>query len=530
MKSSSARTRFAPLLLVAVLSSCGHRNVPAGDGGAGDGLAGGELGSADLPAACAGLSGAAKGLRVSSLLASRLLIPDRLDRLYLLVKKSTGTHDLYSVPLPKGTESHLESELFDAEWLDDTQKALLLRKATTTSSSSLPYNLLLLDASGVVVRTVAKDVCGHTAAPDGSRVYVVRSCDTSTWTGSLEVVEVKTLASTTLASKVHYLGPAVSADSKWAAYTSNVSTLSCGTVAGDGQIVGTDGKSTTFGTGVLPSSLQFLKSKGSLLYRKTASSCTKTELRAVPPASPSSSILLTQARDFANLGLLEPGQRYAVSSDETLVLAADAQSSATSAKLYAVRTDGAGETLLASDLYPYFTVSAMYEPWASAATRVLYTRLSGTAKVGLAAMTWSGGSVVDLTTSLLPAAYLVSSAHPDDVAYVDMSGSSSYRMNLASAAQGTSVRIDTGLTSGVSRLAFSGDGRGVLFVQLSSGSNVLWYGARAAGKTEVAGQELGRWSSSVTSAVQPDGVGCLVAFASDLGSSGSGTYVTLIPR
>jgi hypothetical protein len=200
-------------------------------------------------------------------------------------------------------------------------------------------------------------------------------------------------------------------------------------------------------------------------------------------------------------------------------------------QLYAIRLDGTGERLFASDLIPYWMYEMPMRAFAFSATGS-YVVYNDDGMTGIRACDLSQGKTTDLA-----GAYDTLSPVYDQVALVDTrSDRTRYRIRL--------VALDTGRElwsyasdGNIGTVSFVPDGRGVVFLSSSaSGSQQL----RFISPTSLDSVLLAEWTSSILETqpgpvFQPygayplDPTGCFTIADTNL-SPGPGTRLLLLPQ
>jgi DNA-binding transcriptional ArsR family regulator len=383
---------------IVLLLGCSQRSVSV-DAAAADA---GKPDTGPLPAGCQALAGFAGGVRIADLPAAQALFSASLDRVVLVTKPSAGYGDLVDVALPGGeATTTLEQGVVQAEWLGSGPELLVQKPLSTDPAAA--RDLVVVSAVGGGSSSVAKGVCGHLAAPDGKRVYVVRSCVDGA--GTLELVDLATGSAKQLGTGVDAGSLAVAADGQHAAFVAEVeSTSGCTQPRGTAYLADPGGTTTSLAADTLVKSLQFLADGKLLLGVMKTCGGYAFQLTVADPADGSLQPVGSE-HHYGTQGYFSR-PRYAVSADGALVLGAGADLAEIQYELYGVAVDGSAETLLAGDLYPYMTVSAVYEAWAFApgGVHVVYTPVlnpgQSPPRIGLASVTVPGGKRVLLSMDL----------------------------------------------------------------------------------------------------------------------------------
>jgi hypothetical protein len=269
------------------------------------------------------------------------------DRSWIALRVASGDGSsstigsVLRIALPAGEVQVLAEAATSVEALGD-RGALLIQGPASEGTSMMVH-----DGGGK--REIASRVCYHKATPDGSRVYFMK-CYASIVT-ALEVVDVATGAITELASSAIQGTLTISSDSRWAAF------LVRDRSAGD-MVRVVDAKGDGYGiASQTPASRPFFAGNRLLLFTVNRSGSFPSpgqELRAHVMGSDDTSYLVATGREA-------DGAR--VSSDGSLVLGASTEVGEAGAQLYAIRVDGTGESLVASDLYAYRAVSRPLRPF-----------------------------------------------------------------------------------------------------------------------------------------------------------------------
>jgi hypothetical protein len=508
--------RGCACLGIVLLLGCSQRSVSV-DAAAADA---GRPDTGPLPAGCQALAGFAGGVRIADLPAAQALFSASLDRVVLVTKPSAGYGDLVDVDLPGGEATTLEQGVVQAEWLGSGPELLAQKPLSTDPAAA--KDLVVVPAGGGGSSSVAKGVCGHLAAPDGKRVYVVRSCVDGA--GTLELVDLATGSAKQLGTGVDAGSLAVAADGQHAAFVAEVeSTSGCTQPRGTAYLADPGGTTTSLAADTLVKSLQFLADGKLLLGVMKTCGGYAFQLTVADPADGSLQPVGSE-HHYGTQGYFSR-PRYAVSADGALVLGAGADLAEIQYELYGVAVDGSAETLLAGDLYPYMTVSAVYEAWAFApgGVHVVYTPVlnpgQSPPRIGLASVTVPGGKRVLLSMDLQLPSHRVSPVH-DEVAVLEQSGGTN-RLSLVALDTATRQQLfDT--QHDLQAIGFAPDGRGVLFVEAGGSTHTLRYVSREGGDPRA----LGAWQSSPL-AYQVDPAGCTVLFNQD-GQEG-GAFLALLP-
>lgn len=512
-----AMVRGGASLAILLLLGCSQRSVSL-DAAPPDAL---RPDNGPLPAGCQALAGFAGGVRIADLPAAQALFSASLDRVVLVTKPPSGYGDLVAVALPGGDATTLEQGVVQAEWLGSGPELLVQKPVSTDPAAA--RDLVKVSAAGGVSSSVAKGVCGHLAAPDGKRVYVVRGCVDGA--GTVDRVDLATGNAKHLGINVDAGSLAVAADGQHAAFVAYIeSTPGCLPPRGTVYVAYPDGAITSLSAYVLVNSLEFLADGKLLLGLMKACDGYAFQLTLADPAD-GSLLPVGSEHHYGTQGYFSR-PRYAVSVDGALVLGAGADLAEGQYPLYAVPLDGSEEALLAGDLYPYMTVSAVYEAWAFApgGAHVVYTPVLNPGlsppRIGLASVTVQGGKRVLLSMDLQLPSHRVSPVH-DEVAVVEQAGGTN-RLSLVALDTATRQQLfDT--QHDLQAIGFVPDGRGVLFVEAGGATRTLRYVSREGGDAV----KVGAWQNSPL-AYQVDPTGCTVLFNQD-GQAG-GAFLALLPQ
>jgi len=472
------------------------------------------------PPGCQGMSGFTKAKTISKLRTKKALFRSKLDLVVLIGTSGSAL----AVSLPAGMSTALGSARA-LEWLDPAETTLLVERDSTTTPGS-GYDLWAVPIDGSPGKLLAQGVCDHRAAPDGSRVLVLRSCQS--YSGTLELVDVTSGTTAWIEQGVSTSSLELSKDGAWAVFVSGASeTGNCNYRRGAAQTVDSAGQTHLIETGVLEHSvgLATTGSGATVLYR-TLASCDEAGVQLWSKAADGagSATLLAQALDYAYPFFPRP--RYAVSADGSRLLGAKV--GLTDAQLFAVPLDGSGEKLIAADLFPYMMISMAFQPWAFSRSgdHVVYTSTAPPyPTMGLSSVTSATGKVTPLSAQIQPAAYVLSPA-ADEVAYLEPPDASGMTKVWLARLQNGASQARFGSTLSVARLGFVPGGRGLLLTAADKAGSTTLYYAAASGAQLVAG--LGEWSASEMNGYVTDPGGCAALFDSDL--DGGGTFLVLIPR
>ena len=513
------------LLAIGLAPACGRTALDAGRTPAVDG---GARMDARVPpdfapaVGCAALQPLANGVLTSRHAARVLFAPDR-SSLVLQVKGegpsgSSVEDDLLLVRLPSGEVSPIISAIDSAEWLQPG--ATLLVSAVREGRS----DLAVVGSDGSGVRTLVQGVCDHVAASDGSRVYAIHDCGGSKY-GTMDVIDVASGASTRLKVGAGFgtLSPtsaaAVSPDGRWVAFLTSI-VLDGGSPENLLVVGGADGRVETLASQPGAFDQGFVSDR--LLLFRTDWYLPNGGIHGHVPGTGDTSYVVAAKRDPGLFG-------YQASPDGTWLLGAT-ETTGAGGDLYAIRLDGAGELLLASDLLDFMMSEMARRVFAfSASGRVIYNRdlLGGVATVGL-----DGGT----PTVLSDRASFLETPRLDRVALVEPKGptpaASRLRLvDLESAADVFAYDSDGGTWA----IGFPPSGRGLVFTESRSPSpNRLRY--VSADQSVVLGewQATHFWPDTSYHGTPPstypvDPTGCFTVFDTDL-TPGPGTRLAVLPQ
>jgi hypothetical protein len=433
------------------------------DGGASDASAGGSAGAAPstggaanagaggsaapVQANCDSLAVFAGGQRISDHPARQALFSASLDRAVLRVEDA-----VLVVSLPSGEITELAvPDVNSIEWAGQVQQQVL---ATLDSQE-----LLLMPLDGEPSTVLASSVCSHAAAPDWGWLYVVSDCDEPTST--LSIVDLETGMSDQLAESLSIGGVIVSADGRWVAYaTEDLPDQPCS--SSNLQVLDATGeqKLSLAHTDRFPP--QFLAN--GLLLAGRALSCEEWELVLYAPEQDA----LIQLSSSAS-----PGWRSVpLSLEQQIVLGErfDFEAATTEpGELVAISLTGEGETVLASNLYPYHAEQLRvdaYRPFALTADGQHAVYVSAEPS-GLSAVPTSGGLPIVLARSASGYGYVLSPADPDQIVFLERVGERPdyiHEVRLGSVSTGSSRIIYSSSYPSFTEPAFLPDGRGLLIV------------------------------------------------------------------
>ena len=477
------------------------------------------------PFPCAALQALADGVLTPRHVVHALFAPDR-SSLVLRVKgegppDSGVQDDLLLVRLPSGDVSPIMNSISSAEWLQPG--ATLLVKATQDGRT----DLMVVNSDGSGIRTLMQSVCSHVAAPDGSRVYAIHDCDSNN-TGTMAVIEVASGASTNLADAATFgtpmpaLAMAVSPDGRWVAFMTRIP--DAGWSDSVVVVAGADGLLERLGS--QPGGRDPAFVSDDLLLFAAGDLLQIGDIRGHVPGTGDTSYLVAANRDPGLFG-------FQVSPDKTWVLGATEITGYVD-ELYAIRVDGTGEMLLASNIYDYLMDQLARRAFAfSAGGHVLYSydtgHYLGVESVGL---NGSAPTVLSQNASFLQTPRL------DQAVLVEPEFATS----------GTSRLRQVDLASGTDVLSYASDGAigAVGFPPNHNGLLVVEYRSPDPTRLRYASADqslvLGDWSASqflptpfsdyygTLPYIYPiDPTGCFTVFDTD-GTSGPGTRLAILPQ
>jgi hypothetical protein len=424
--------------------------------------------------------------------------------------------DLLLVRLPSGEVSPIISSVYSFEWLQPGSTLLV--------NSGL--DLVVVNADGSEARTLVRNVCDYVAAPDGSRVYALHDCDSQN-TGTMDVIDVASGASTRLAVGALFGYPtptrstAVSPDGRWVAFVTFLPSLE---PLAEGNIVvavaNADGRVETVTPQLYGNNPGFVSND--LLLYAAGSMIGAGDIRGHVPGTGDASYLIAANR-YPSLF------EYQVSPDKTWLLGAG-ESTGTINQLYAIRLDGNGERLLASDLYDFGNSAYALRAFAFSTTgRVLYNTGPdlGVATVGL-----DGATPTVLSTS----GWFVESPRLDQVALVEPFSASPSRLRLVDLESGTDIfAYDS--DGAIGTVGFPPNRRGLVFVESRfPAPNRLRYSSADQSvvlgewqNTEFQPDSLADHNGTVLDIYPVDPTGCFTVFDTDL-APGPGTRLAILPQ
>ena len=504
--------------VIVLASACGRNAMGVAAPSSGD--------APDLAPAfeCGALQPLADGVLTPRHAVRALFAPDR-SSLVLQVRGELTPYgswldDLLLVRLPSGEVSPIIGSIHSFEWLQPGSTLLV--------NSGL--DLVVVNADGSGTRTLVRNVCDYVAAPDGSRVYALHDCDAyNSNTGTMDVIDVASGASTRLAVGALFGYPtptrstAVSPDGRWVAF---VTFLPSPDSLMDENIVvvvaNADGRVETVTPQLLGNSPGFVSND--LLLYAAGSTIGLGDIRGHVPGTGDASYLIAANRD--------PSQfQYQVSPDKTWLLGAR-ENTGTVNQLYAIRLDGSGERLLASDLYDFGNSAYALRAFAFSATgRVLYNTGPdlGVATVGL-----DGGTPTVLSTN----GWFVEAPRLDQVALVEPfpASPSPSRLRLVDLESGPDIfAYDS--DGAIGTVGFPPNHSGLVFVESRfPAADRLRYSS--ADQSVVLGEwqttqfqpdSLADHNGTVLDIYPVDPTGCFTVFDTDQ-TPGPGTRLAILPQ
>ncbi len=411
------------------------------------------------PFPCAALQALADGVLTPRHVVHALFAPDR-SSLVLRVKgqgpPGSGVQDdLLLVRLPSGDVSAIVSSITSAEWLQPG--ATLLVEATQDGRT----DLMAVNSDGSGMRTLMQSVCSHVAAPDGSRVYAIHDCDSNN-TGTMAVVEVASGASTNLADAATFgtpmptLATAVSPNGRWVAFVTRIPDAgwsdSVVVVAGANGSVQTLASQPGGRDPAFVSDDLLLFAAGDLLQIG--------DIRGHVPGTGDTSYLVAADRDPGLFG-------FQVSPDQTWVLGAT-EITGQPDELYAIRVDGSGERLLASNLYDYLMDPLAKRVFAfNAGGHVIYNYDDTGHSFGVASVALDGSAPTAWSTG----ASFLETPRLDQVVLVEpvFATSGTSRLRLVDLASGTEV-FGYDSNGAIGAVGFSPNHNGLAIIEYRSQS------------------------------------------------------------
>ncbi|HJX65094.1 MAG TPA: hypothetical protein VJ860_14220 [Polyangia bacterium] len=512
------------LLTIGLALACGRTvldegRTPAASGGAGTRV------PPDLPPPafpCADLQPLAEAVLTPRHVVRVLFAPDR-SSLVLQVKGegpsgSSIPDDLLLVRLPSGEVSPIISSIASAEWLQPGTTLLV------TAIQEGRSDLVVVNVDGSGLRTLVQGVCDYVAAPDGSLVYATHDCD-QYGHGAVDVIDVASGAGARLAVYGELgtsRGYTVSPDGRWAALQTFIP-LNGGANQWVLALGSAGGRVETLASQPGASNPAFVSDR-LLLFESPGQNWNNGGIRGHVPGTGDTSYSIAAERTPGEFG-------YQVSPDGKWLLGA-ALVTPFLTELYAIRLDGTGELLLASDLdtYPLNMESVRVFAF-SASGRVIYNTSEdlAVATVGLDA---SKPTVLSGNADFLEAPWL------DQVALLAPAASEpeAFRLRLVDLQSGTDVfAYDSDSDGYVRTIGFPPSGRGLVFTESrSSGPSRLRYASAdqslVLGEWQTTQFVPQRWSDTPPLATYPlDPTGCFTVFDTDL-APGPGTRLALLPQ
>jgi hypothetical protein len=430
------------------------------------------------------------------------------------------TDDLLLVRLPIGPLELLMSGLRGVEWLGTSGNLL----------ATLPGNdLAVVPTDGRGPRVIARTTCVHLAAPDGSRVFVVRDC-TSTGSGVLDEIDVASGVATTRAPLVaRDASLAISPSGRFAAY---VTARAPDAVTPDPGMLHVLDRDFDRDQAIAPAPAHspFFASDQRLLFMNPTSSLGDTYVHV--PGAGDTSQRIAQNRHLGYNG-------YRISPDRSLLLAAVWTNMFPWANpLYAVRLDGSGEQLLTDNLYAYQMNQIAVTPFAFSADgrRVIYVGPQDS-NGGISAAAVDGST----DTKIADGYGFVVSRFADRVAAIDIIAMrDQYTVRVVASATGAeSFKFPTNSGTLIRAPTFVPDDRGLLYVEApttGTGPTALNHLSFVDGRIT----PIGRWTRSQLPVLgypigelgpgypAVDPTGCFAIVDSDLPES-PGTSLVVLP-
>ena len=417
--------------------------------------------------------------------------------------------------LPGGAISTLGPGVMASEWLGNTGR-LLITRANGGALTALALDMTF-------VRTLLGASCEHVIAPDGTRVYALHDCDGERGPGVLVAIDVETGQTTTLSVAAGRGTLVVSPDSQWAAYEAGP-TAADGGAAGAAGIHVVDWRGADYPLDHLAGARRPAFTPTSALLFITAADAAPLAVADIyrhAPGTGGSAVRVAQSRNVGTGG-------YHVSPDGTLLLAARfPPASPMLNELYAVRLDGSGETLVASNLAPYQTSGVSAFAFSTDGRRVVYVsnNFSGTATVSVA-----GGMI----TPLASGGTFAISPRGDWMAVIDPMNTTKPIDTVQLIAVGAAGEVGPFGASATQGLTFLPDGRGLLYVAKRTGEphRLLQFSVASSTIASLAEWTMSRyWTSGLTSGELPpsagypiDPTGCYAVVDNE-----SGTSLVLLP-
>ena len=411
--------------------------------------------------ACAALQPLADGVLTPRHVAGALFAPDG-SLLVLRVKGEAPPgigvgDDLLLVRLPSGEVSPIISSITSAEWLQPG--STLLVKTVQQGRT----DLVVVNSDGSGARTLGQSVCDHIAAPDGSRVYAIHDCDAHN-TGTISVIDVASGASTRLAGGAWIGTPtparstAVSPNGLWVAFLTSIPSFDTGwsdsvvvVAAADGRVESLASQPDAHHPAFVLDDLLLFTADGS--YRIG-------DIRGHVPGTGDTSYLVAADRHPGLFG-------FQVSPDKTWVLGAT-EITGQPDELYAIRVDGSGERLLASNLYDYLMDPLAKRVFAfNAGGHVIYNYDDTGHSFGVASVALDGSAPTAWSTG----ASFLETPRLDQVVLVEpvFATSGTSRLRLVDLASGTEV-FGYDSNGAIGAVGFSPNHNGLAIIEYRSQS------------------------------------------------------------
>jgi hypothetical protein len=374
--------------------------------------------------------------------------------------------DAMWIAVPGGESKVLGKNVRDVEWLG--QDAALLTTAD---------RLLAVSLDGRLSRGIAAPVCGHTATPDGSRIYYVSgACDYIS--GPLNVLDVASGAITQMAAKVSTAKIAVSPDGGRVAYVSYPD----GATTGTGTIYVADATGTSYAITQAAFGWQpVFVSNDVLIFQSQGDAGSEPGLWRHDLGTRTNRWLAD-----GDVGI--PG--YEIASDGSAVLLSKFDSSAKTGELYQVPFAGGEPIRLATDLLDYRMYEMVIRTFAFAlpSRRVIYLAGgSGTTGRSPISVALDGGRRVALPSG----DPVIVSPFADRVALASVTAVGGLGTVAVTSGQGTS-QFTIRATSAVRYASFVPRDRGLLFVETQADATNLRHLSFASGVVST----LARWGQT----------------------------------
>jgi len=486
-------------------------------------------------ASCAGLTGYLPGKKVASFQTRQALIGPGLKRAWLLSHRDNTDGDLYMLDLPTGKLVKRAAGIQHISWLGKSDTVAGGVRAKGAAGKKGHYHLFGFVPGVAKPMELSGEICAHLASDDGKQLFrlsacsdnkgVLMHCDLAAGTGCKQVDTGVSRWGLSLAP-----GPSV------LSYRKQI-VSSGGCKQGTGSLHLYHLKSATkakVADGVVAYGTRFTPDGKRLLLRQVLSCNPSKERLSAADMTSAAPVTLTDKAGYGYFGHLDPltgAWTLAVSPDSSRVLVADLDMAAGKQnKLVSVRTDGKGEQVLASDLYPYQMVSAALMVWAYSADgkHVVYLSGDSTKTMNLSTVPATGGKARLLGSGLGWSGHALSRTGAR-TAFIQRGagpGNQLLAADLNSAGAAKQLLTSTQPMSGV---GFVPDASGVLVLERSTGGDetlrhVAFKDARAT--------TLGAWKTRYYQNRQPyslDETSCLVLHNRQQAGA-SGTFIRVLPR